>query len=652
MRFLLIAFCLIFSLHLHAEDPYRINYKWDPSPIPLSELPIDQSEPEVILRDFLSYEFNFDDEGSFTRYVFRHKIIVLNSDEAIERNNRIYLPVSQDKSIFRQEARVIRPDGTTIELNEDDIKEATDETTERVYKYFALEGLTKGSRVEYIYLANSNPIIAGSRVIIQEDYPIAEAEFELLSPTHLVLAAKSYNGFPQMQVDTNILDMNCLRAKSNNIPAAEEEVYALFEPNLQQVVFKFQENMASGMEDMFTYQEAADHWTNNTFTEQPKTVQKGLKKLSKSLNLPKEGTEIQNIRAIENQIKDEFQVVDYPLEELSDMEYILENKMASESGILKLFAHLFDQLEIPYEVVFTANRYDFKFDPKFQAYNFIEEDLLYFPQVNDYVVPADMSSRIGLVPPYYTDINGVFIKRGEKTEIGWDVSTQIKKIEADSHLESTDTFRLEADLRNSFTEPSFKVSQSLTGHNAQTIQIISDYLTDEEKVNLLESMVKNLGANTELDSFDFAYASAKDFGEHPLKLYSEFKSSEFTNPAGEKYLFKIGELIGPQVEMYQEGKRDYPIDMDYNHLYYRELKITIPEEFTFSNLNSLKMEFSDDDKTMLFKSDYRIDGKTLTVKVTEYYSQTHYPIEMFETFRSVINAAADFNKITLVIQEQ
>ena len=135
-------------------------------------------------------------------------------------------------------------------------------------------------------------------------------------------------------------------------------------------------------------------------------------------------------------------------------------------------------------------------------------------------------------------------------------------------------------------------------------------------------------------------------------MNSEFSSSNYINKAGSKYLFKIGELIGPQVEMYQEGERQFDIDTDFNHLYHRVLTIEAPEGFVFKNLDDLVMDFSDEEETMLFKSDYTLNGNSLEVKVTEYYGELHYPIEMFETFRSVINAAADFNKITIVVEPE
>ena len=65
------------------------------------------------------------------------------------------------------------------------------------------------------------------------------------------------------------------------------------------------------------------------------------------------------------------------------------------------------------------------------------------------------------------------------------------------------------------------------------------------------------------------------------------------------------------------------------------------------------MDFSsskDGEKTMEFTSKYEINGNRLTVTCVEYYNEIDIPLERYEEFRTVINAAADFNKITLVFE--
>ena len=55
--------------------------------------------------------------------------------------------------------------------------------------------------------------------------------------------------------------------------------------------------------------------------------------------------------------------------------------------------------------------------------------------------------------------------------------------------------------------------------------------------------------------------------------------------------------------------------------------------------------------TAAFTSDYKIDGDKLTVNINEVYNRMHFPISDYENFRKVINASADFNKVTLLMQK-
>lgn len=56
--------------------------------------------------------------------------------------------------------------------------------------------------------------------------------------------------------------------------------------------------------------------------------------------------------------------------------------------------------------------------------------------------------------------------------------------------------------------------------------------------------------------------------------------------------------------------------------------------------------------TMGFVSSYKVVNNVLEVYVLETYHDLKYPLNEFETFKKVINAAADFNKIVLVLEEK
>ena len=141
----------------------------------------------------------------------------------------------------------------------------------------------------------------------------------------------------------------------------------------------------------------------------------------------------------------------------------------------------------------------------------------------------------------------------------------------------------------------------------------------------------------------------------PLTIHIKTKSGELIEQAGNKLLVKIGMAIGPQVEMYQEKPRQQPVGLDYGHVEERTIDFIIPQGYTISNLNDLKIKQvyeENGELTMGFVSDYEVKGNVLSVHIMEEYRKTFYPLSQFESFRKIINASSDFNKVVLVIEKK
>ncbi len=141
------------------------------------------------------------------------------------------------------------------------------------------------------------------------------------------------------------------------------------------------------------------------------------------------------------------------------------------------------------------------------------------------------------------------------------------------------------------------------------------------------------------------------FNNKPLVINSSFKNTEMIERAGNKILFKVGAVIGPQVEMYQEKPRQLP----FAHVLNRKIILNIPDGYNVKNLNDLNMnvEYKENgDTTMAFVSSYFQTGNIITVLIGESYNKISYPVSEFEDFKKVINASADFNKVVLVFEKK
>jgi hypothetical protein len=85
------------------------------------------------------------------------------------------------------------------------------------------------------------------------------------------------------------------------------------------------------------------------------------------------------------------------------------------------------------------------------------------------------------------------------------------------------------------------------------------------------------------------------------------------------------------------------------------IKIHLPSGYQVKNADDLLIDIAyadEDDVPFSFKSEYRIADNVLTISIEEFYKEIYAPLSRYEDFRKVVNAAADFNKITLVLEKK
>ena len=141
----------------------------------------------------------------------------------------------------------------------------------------------------------------------------------------------------------------------------------------------------------------------------------------------------------------------------------------------------------------------------------------------------------------------------------------------------------------------------------------------------------------------------------PLNIYGTIKTVDLIETAGKNILIKIGEVIGTQAQMYQENKRKLPIILSYPHALDRTIRFTVPKGYRIKNAKDLAIHVTDKNasgtETMGFTSTYTLNGQELTINLHEFYKSIYYDINMIDVFKNVINAAADFNKVVLVLEK-
>jgi hypothetical protein len=206
--------------------------------------------------------------------------------------------------------------------------------------------------------------------------------------------------------------------------------------------------------------------------------------------------------------------------------------------------------------------------------------------------------------------------------------------------------------KDDISTTNISLSRSTSGYYDMFIHPYIDLVKPEEKKELLEGFTKNINESVTIIKTKIENDKSELFGIKPIVFNVDFISDAFVDKAGKKYLFKVGDLIGSQMELYQEKERALPLENEFQRTYERTINITIPGGCTFANLDEINIynAYEKDGKILLsFKSFYELNGNILKITADEYYKINRIPVEIYEDYRRVINSAADFNKVSLVL---
>lgn len=650
MKKQLLIFILIFCA-ITQSDAQKYKYFTFPEKPEFEVTEHIKSLEEAVINKIYSSQYIVE-ENDEKQYIFTYTARWINSDEVIKRNNRVYLSASQGAEYLYQKARVIKPNGDIQELKKSDIKEGVLEENDQKYYYFALEGLEKGSIIETANYEKRNPNYYGSLVYLQEKVERMNQRYELICPSHLKFAFKSINNAPEMVYDTLTKEYNRWTVEVDSIGGVEAQPTMFDDVVKQGILSKLDRNIAKNTGDLTSYGSAARTVYSNLHPEFSKAQQKKLSKIAKEINLSSLKDETSKIQAIENYLKSNIQVVESPYSDLRNIDFILENKAANDFGITMLHVALLELAELKFEIILTSDRSNIRFDPDFEAYLFLDHYMIYFPTTDQYLAPTNNFLRAPIVPAEWTHNYGLFIKEvgvGDmKVPIG-----KVKFIEALPYSATKDEMDIEVKFEEDLVHPTISIEKSSSGYSAQYFQPYFHLMDEEALGNVKKSLVLMINEEIEAEEVELKNTSENDFGSKPFVYSFSTNEHSFVEKAGSDFLFKLGLLIGPQMEMYQEEERKYDVESENARFYGRKIQFNIPEGYIIKNLEDLKMEYKygeEGKENLYFKSTYTKKGNQVTVECEEYYTEIVYPVSEFEKYQKVINAAADFNKIVLVLQ--
>lgn len=647
---LILVLFVSFKTLFAQEAPFFKSYDWEETPIYKVE---NSEESLVALKEKVVTEFYFDADN-LVEYFLEHKVLWLNSDDAIEEFNKVYLPFSSESELLVNKARVITKDGEIIALDDSKILTAEDDETGRTYKYFAFEGITKGSFIEYIYVVKKSPDYKGKRLDVQASYTINKVEFDLFSPSNLIFKFKSFNDVPDVLEDTTTVKKYHWKLRLKNVQKLEDEYQSAYEASKGFIIYKLDINTANNTRNIVSYDKVSQNLYSFYYPEYAKKTEDLLQKFIEELTLESDANEETKARKIDVFIKMNVFSSDIYNDDLQNLEEVLIKKVANETGTLKLYIALLRTLNVKHELVLTSDRLDLKFDKEFESNNFLTDFLIYFPKTKKYLSPNENGTRYGFPDPNKTDTYGLFIKEvtiGDfKSAVG-----KIKYIQPIKAAESFDTMLVNVQFNEeNISENKVHFERVFNGYYAMNIQPYSHLIVGDKKEELIDGLVESMTTDFEIQSRTLVNDSPELFGVKPLQFIIDFTSEAFVEKAGRKYLFKLGQLIGTQMQLYQEKERVLPLENEFQRSYFRTIQIEIPKGYQITNLEDINIDnsYSENGKELFsFKSYFTLKGNMLTITADEHYRKNIVKVTIYEEYRKVINSAADFNKIVLLLEE-
>lgn len=651
---------VVASLAANAQQRPPKFPEWDPHPQMHPIPPAYFNEHAVMI--FHDERRDYVYEGTdVTEYVTMHMLVKVLDRTGIESFNTIPVPSRSGQSrVDSIKARTILPDGTTRDLKYEMLYGMGPNASGGFL--FALDGLEKNAEVEIKIKYKFVSSFFGS-VHFQYPYPVLHTFFELNYPKEMTFNTKGYHGFPSGKEEV-VGGHKQVKLYVPDIPTLEEQpmsFHDLYLMRLDYGIDHFESRGGYQRYDAYTWDKLAqDLYKKYYRLKKEDTV--AVNKFLTSLGIYGGESELEKIRIIENGIKDSIVVYDYlPGRNTGKIDTMLAKKSASADGIVKLFAACFKVARINHQIGAISDRREHLLDPKFVNTDPLDDMVFYFPNLDKYLDPNERFLRYPEISSTMINNKGVFSKTNP--EAGFDVGSQFIAADAimrmipapkasysKSDLDAVITF-------NGDLDPEAEVSYSYTGYEAVDLRTSLAAANDEKKKKIIEKAISIADKRERIvryNTVNEAYNSATP--HKPLQIKATVKIPQMMDKAGNRYMFRIGDILGDKMDFYDtKRERVLPVDLDYAQSQKSVITFNIPKGFKVINPEALRTTTQHNDRndthvTASFSSDYRVEGGKIIVTVKEEYNQLHYTVYDFEGYRKVVNAAADFNKISLLLE--
>ena len=592
------------------------------------------------------------DDSSSDGLILRHYVRVkIYTDKGREDFSKRDIPFLKGSRIKDVEARVIKPDGTVVYLNKEDVleREIVKANGFKIKaKTFALPGLEVGSVIEYRYREVIDDAEANMRLVFQHDLPVRTISYFVkpFSGSRSMYYQKFNVGDTKFEKDSS----GFYRATMNNVPAFHEEPNMLPEDEVKAWIYIYYTANAPKTAD--------EYWRNLSrgFYE----VSKGSFKVNDDVRQAAEQA-IAGATSDEDKLK---HLYDYARSQIKNVSYTphvsdedrkkvrdsktpgdtLRLKMGSSGDIDTLFGAMARAAGYDVRLALSGNRSEMFFNPNIANSSLMLGSSSVAVKVGDgwrLFSPGEYYSPFGMMG---------WVEEGQQAlvadpkELIWQ---QIPLAPAEKSCAiRSGKFKLSED-GTLVGEAKFEY----TGHSSETEKQRNYGDSDAEMEKRLKDLIRQkISSSTEVESFTIENANDPD---KPFTYTFKIRVPGYALKTGKRLFFQPNVFERSSHPVFTASTRKYDVYISYPYAYKDDITIELPDGYSLENAESpgavkdqqgiganvVSMSVTNSGKTLIYKRNFSFgNGGFIRFPVNA------YPIvkTLFEEFNK-----ADVHQLTL-----
>lgn len=599
----------------------------------------EKSEDAVILLNQLHRKY--DGIKSYRELV--HKIIHVNNDLGVKKYNRVYLQNTTPENILELKVRVIKKDGTIVTMNRSSLKKIENLEGYGGYVIFAIEGIEKGSEIEYFYRIEKE-LRTCAKINLRFSNSVRKQNVRIYFGNDFTYDAALTN--PDSAIYKN--NKGYINIEEFSVPKFSDSDAEIFMKNLEYCFKKldFYYGYSEGYYNLFTLHDYQTRLINDFKKDLSakrigKNVARGeLKKLAK---VDKKAY----IDAMLAQLHKDYKISN---DATGDA---FKTKNITKKGFIIAVSTALKKMKISHKIFVVGNRFKNQMNRHLFSYYNIDDFIIYIDCFDFFIDPTCASCGIQRLPREYLDSKLTFIFSRHEKNTDFNIYKSVRY---------TKTGMVTSDYSTQFTN--YKVNlEDQNGALYDFKQIRTGYYA-AKPISFIK-YYNSVGKKYE----DYVNDEVQYYGDSPKASNAKLVSSsndtailtatlldvQIVQNAGDKIIFNLGKIIGGQTEMYDSITHNFPLILGYPKTYIYEIKIDIPEGYEIASTNNIKLHkiaMSETEALCEWTSDFVIRNNQIIINITEYYNNIRYEVKDIPAYREVINAAADFNKGVIIFKKK